>query len=73
MSRFGGFITGIWRGVAIASSFVGIRWLGTRIARRLDIPIVRAALDEIWERTRGSVHWYAASTVIHMLLFTVRC
>ena len=70
MSRIGGLISGIWRLAAIAGGLLGIRWLGNLIARRLDTPVVRRALSEIWELTRGNVHWYAASTVIHMLVFT---
>jgi hypothetical protein len=69
MSRFGGIITGIWRFAALVAGFVGIRWLWGRIARRLDSPVVRDLLAETWELTRGNVHWYAASTVVHMLLF----
>ena len=71
MSRIGGLITGTWRVAIVAGGFVGIRRLCNRIARRLDTPVVRDVLSETWQQTRGNVHWYAASMVIHMLLFTV--
>ena len=70
MSRIGGLITETRRAGVAVGGFVGIRWLRNAIARRLDSPVVRDLLAETWERTRGNVHWYAASMVVHMLLFT---
>ncbi len=32
--------------------------------------MLRDVLAEAWERTRANIHWYAASMVVHMLLFT---
>lgn len=70
MSRFGGLFSGVSRSGIAAGGFTGLRRLNARIKRRLDNPVLRGFLAEIWQQTRAHVHWYAVSTVVHMLLFT---